>query len=105
MSRYFGWINGKPYDYVFKKRQQQRGIYDFYLGKYPIASLHAEYSRKDINRVTSWAVIVKGNMEEGKIPRLVHGFNTRHDAIRYALMVNELTRHTYNTDHPDYKNS
>ncbi len=59
----------------------------FSLGKNAICQLAQK-------KKGGWSVIVSGDLVKG-VPRLVHGFRIRHDAIEYALQVHELTREQY----------
>ena len=87
MSKYFGWINGEPFDFHFKPYGD--GVFTrVYLGEHLICDVSNE-KRK------GWAVIVQGKLSD-QIPRLVEGFKSRYSAIEYALKVHPLTSSKYN---------
>jgi ribosomal protein L15 len=96
MSKYSGIINGTFYCFVFKKHKGHKGWYNFYLGQYHICQLVPKTTRKNLDKPSSWSVIVANELP-ATTPRLVHGFKTRMDAVDYALQVHELTRNTYNS--------
>jgi hypothetical protein len=87
MSKYFGWIDGKPYDFSYKP-YGDKTFTNVYLGTHLICQT------TKIKR-GSFVVVVQGKLDES-IPRLVEGFATRWDAIQYVLKVHPLTTKTYN---------
>lgn len=92
MSKYFGWIQGKAYDFSFKPLGDDL-FTCVYLGEHLICQV-SKNDRK------GWAVIVQGELSCGwdnpVVPRLVEGFKSRWSAIEYALQVHHLTAPTYN---------
>ena len=87
MSKYFGWIDGKPYDFSYKP-YGDKSFTNVYLGEHFICQISK-------NERGHYAVIVQGKIDES-IPRLVERFATRWDAIQYTLKVHLLTTKTYN---------
>lgn len=97
MSKYFGFINGKAYDFTYKKHPN-KGWYRFFLGQYEIGALYKKtFGRNSENNYT-WGCILCGDNANNIIPRKVEGFKTREYAIEYLLQTHELTRHQYNDE-------
>jgi len=88
-SKYFAFIDGKPHDFRFKKRQSDDGNWLFYLGEHFIAILGKKTFGVDKG---SWFAIVQGDLPV-TTPRLVYGFVSRHAAIDYALLIHEKTNY------------
>ena len=82
MSKYFGFVDDKCYDFVFKKSNNDG--YEFYLGEHRICSVSKGCDNK-------WIMILTGKLEHN-IFRLVPGFASRTDAVFYAIQVHPLTR-------------
>lgn len=95
MSKYFGWVNGKPHDFIFKKHPQGKGWYTFYLGEYKICTVVANPTRNG-KGIRDWSCIASDVEDTNLIPVLVDGFKTRYDAVSYGLKVNKLTSSSYN---------
>ena len=93
MSKYFGWIDGKAYDFTYKKCKHASNRWYIYLGNVFLC-------RAIKNHKNNWSVVVQGPMDNGYQyalpPRLVEGFATRWYAIQYALKTHHKTRKTYN---------
>lgn len=88
MSVFFGWIDGKAYDFFYKPLGD--GMFtNVYLGEHLICQISK-------NQRSNFCVVVQGAIDHSVIPRLVEGFATRWDAIQYALKVHPLTTKTYN---------
>lgn len=91
MSRYFGFVDGKPHDYEFRKHHYSHWKL-FYLGEHFIATLI------NLEHKAGWGVIVQEVEDRLQTPSLVEGFVSRHAAIDYALMTHVKTRDLYNRD-------
>lgn len=96
-SRYFGFINGKPYDFKFIKHKVHKGWYKFYLGEHFLGNVIKNTYGRNSEANPSWSVIVYGDSANYLIPTQVDGFKTRHYAVDYLLKAHELTRKNYNT--------
>lgn len=88
MSLTFGWIDGKPYDFTYKRSESDPKWVRVYLGDLYLCEVVKDDFKK------SFAVIVQGTITD-EVPRLLEGFKTRWDAIQYALKVNKVTSKTY----------
>lgn len=95
-SRYFAFINGKPYDFKFIKHEVHKGWYKFYLGEHLLGTVIKNTYGRDSEANPSWSVTVYGNSANDLIPTEVGGFKTRHYAVDYLLKAHELTRKSYN---------
>jgi hypothetical protein len=91
MSRYFAFIDGKAYDFKFKKHYHDNWTL-FYLGEHHIATLIKATHR------AGWIALVTEVEDRLQTPSKVEGFVSRRAAIDYALMTHVKTRDSYNTD-------
>lgn len=96
MSKYFAFIKGQPFDYLFKKHPNE-GWYIFCLGENALGVVYKKTYGRDSNSSPSWGVIVYGDSCNNKIPTNVEGFKSRSYAVDYILKSHELTRESYNT--------
>lgn len=87
MSKWFGWLNGKPYDYEYHKIDTDK--YLFKLDGKILGQMGKNWDKK------SWYAIIEGHLHPD-VPRLLDGFTSRHKAIDYILKTNELTKEQYN---------
>lgn len=89
MSKYFGFVDGKPYDFKFKKDHFENWK-KFYLGEFFICIVIKT------EHCAGWTVIVQDVEDRLQTPSKVEGFVSRHAAVHYALMTHPLTRDQYN---------
>lgn len=90
-SRYFGFVNGKPYDFLFKKTGRfSDPAYDFYLGDHLICTAIKTGYR------AGWTCLVNHTDQPPETPTTVEGLVSRRACVDYALKVHAATRETYN---------
>ena len=93
MSKYSGWVDGKPLPYNFKKLSKTHSFdYLFCLGDVKIGWIVRKGSRDK-----SWCCIAFGDEYSTKhmVPTTVEGFISRERAVDYMLKVHPRTRKTY----------
>ncbi|QHZ59838.1 hypothetical protein HWD03_gp078 [Alteromonas phage vB_AmeM_PT11-V22] len=95
MSKYFGFVDGKPYDFEFKKHGNWDHWKKFFLGEHFIC-----YVIKDKHKA-GWTVMVTDVEDCLQTATKVEGFVSRHACVDYALQVHPKTRDLYNEQRRD----